>query len=113
MDLMVEHCIPYIECQFHQFHVPVWSKVFIRDVKNLVPLPYGQKGFLHFVSPYITSVPAASVLMGDLASLHEGSQCPCLLETPYFIVHGRAGLSNNKSCAVAAAELLGKERQLK
>jgi hypothetical protein len=26
-------------------------------------------------------------------------------------VHGRAGLSKNKSCAVAAAELLGKERK--
>ena len=107
----VEHCIPYIECDFHQFHVPVWSRVFIRDVKTLAPLPSGERGFLHFVSPYITSVPAASVLMGDLASLHEGSSCPCNLETPYFVIHGRAGVSRNKSCAVAAAELLSKERR--
>lgn len=106
----VEHCIPYVECEFHQFHVPVWSKVYIRDVKSLMPLPKGEKGFLNFVSPYITSVPACSVLMGDLASLHEGSDCPCEIETPYFVVHGRAGLAKNKSCAVAAAELVGKER---
>lgn len=106
----VEHCIPYIECEHHQFHVPVWSKVFVRDVKTLAPLPMGEKGFLHLVSPYITSVPAASVLMGDLASLHDGKECPCQLSTPFFIVHGRAGISKNKSCAVAAAELLGKER---
>ena len=107
----VEHCVPYIECENHQFHVPVWSRVFIRDVKTLAPLPSGQKGFLHFVSPYITSVPAASVLMGDLASWHEPGSCSCRLGTPYFVVHGRAGLSRNKSCAVAAAELLGKERR--
>jgi phenylacetate-coenzyme A ligase PaaK-like adenylate-forming protein len=107
----VEHCIPYIECEYHEFHVPVWSKVFIRDVKTLAPVGLRGKGFLHLVSPYITSVPAASVLMGDLASLHEGSECPCSLTTPYFIVHGRAGLSKNKSCAVAAAELIGKERK--
>jgi len=107
----VEHCIPYIECEHHQFHQPVWSRVFVRDVKTLAPLPYGEKGFLHLVSPYITSVPACSVLMGDLASLHAASECPCSLQTPFFVVHGRAGLSKNKSCAVAAAELLGKERK--
>lgn len=107
----VEHCIPYIECRNHQFHVPVWSRVFIRDFKSLEPLPYGEKGFLHFVSPYITSVPASSVLMGDMASLHGGKSCSCELNTPYFVVHGRAGLSRNKSCAVAAAELMNKERR--
>ncbi|MBX9723499.1 MAG: hypothetical protein K2X81_18990, partial [Candidatus Obscuribacterales bacterium] len=58
----VEHCIPYVECEHHEFHVPVWSRVFVRDLKTLEPLPFGEKGFLHFVSPYITSVPACSVL---------------------------------------------------
>lgn len=106
----VEHSIPYVECVFHQFHAPIWSRIFVRDVKTLAPLPAGEKGFLHFVSPYITSVPACSVLMGDLASWHEGSDCPCPLPTPYFTVHGRAGVSKNKSCAIAAAEMLGKER---
>lgn len=107
----VEHCIPYIECENHEFHVPVWSRVYIRDLKTLKPLPEGEKGFLHFVSPYITSVPAASVMMGDLASWHAGSSCPCPIDTPYFVVHGRAGLSRNKSCAVAAAELMSKEKR--
>jgi phenylacetate-coenzyme A ligase PaaK-like adenylate-forming protein len=106
----IEHCIPYIECEAHQFHVPTYSRVFIRDLKTLEPLGPGQKGFLHFVSPYITSVPAASIVMGDLASWHEAASCSCGLSTPYFVVHGRAGLSRNKSCAIAAAEMLGKER---
>ena len=100
----VEHCIPYVECSHHEFHVPIWSRVFIRDVETLKPLGFNQKGFLHFVSPYITSMPAHSVIMGDMASLHE--KCPCGIETPYFKIHGRAGLSKNKSCALAASELL-------
>jgi phenylacetate-coenzyme A ligase PaaK-like adenylate-forming protein len=104
----VEHPIPYVECEHHQFHAPVWSRVYIRDLKTLEVLPYGEKGFLHFVSPYITSMPSQSVLMGDLASLQPGSSCPCQIDTPYFIVHGRAGTSKNRSCAVAAAELLKK-----
>jgi len=102
----VEHCVPYVECCNHEFHVPVWSRVFIRDVETLAPLGYEKKGFLHFVSPYITSMPAHSVIMGDMASLHKAESCSCGLPTPYFKIHGRAGVSKNKSCALAASELL-------
>ena len=100
----VEHCIPYVECAHHEFHVPVWSRVFIRDVETLEQLPLNNKGFLHFISPYITSMPGHSVIMGDLASLH--ANCKCGIKTPYFKIHGRAGTSKNKSCALAASELL-------
>lgn len=102
----VEHCIPYVECKNHHFHVPVYSKVLIRDLYSLKPLGYEQEGFLQFVSPYITSVPANSVLMGDLAVLHAGDKCSCGLGTDWFEILGRAGITKNKSCAVAAAELL-------
>ncbi|AUG81712.1 acyl-protein synthase [Kitasatospora sp. MMS16-BH015] len=102
----VEHCIPYVECARHNLHAPVWSRVFIRSTRTLDPLPYGERGYLHLVSPYITSVPAQSVLMGDLASLHPGQECGCGLGTDWFTVHGRAGVSRNKSCAAAAAELM-------
>lgn len=102
----VEHSIPYVECERHNFHVPKWSRVFARDVTNLKLLPYGQKGLLHFVSPYIVSVPAHSVLMGDMATVLEPGSCGCKLATPHFVVHGRAGTSKNRSCAVAASELL-------
>ncbi len=105
----VEHCIPYIECVRHEFHVPVYSRVFIRDVETLAVLPPREPGFLHFVSPYITSVPAISVLMGDMASLHPPEDCACGLSTPFFRVHGRAGTSRNRSCAISAAELLKRE----
>ncbi len=106
----VEHAIPYIECPHHQFHVPVWSKVFIRDVKTLEVIDYGKPGFLHFVTPYITSVPAISVMMGDLAVLHPPDRCGCGLETPYFEILGRAGTSSTRSCAIAASELLQRSK---
>ncbi|MDO9181595.1 MAG: acyl-protein synthase [Bacteriovorax sp.] len=102
----VEHCIPYVECAHHEFHIPVWSRVFIRDIETLKPLGFDEKGFLHFISPYITSMPAHSVIMGDMASLHAPDTCGCGLPTPYFRIHGRAGVSKNKSCALAASELL-------
>ncbi len=102
----VEHCIPYIECEKHNFHIPVWSRVLIRDVESLKVLPDGEIGYLNLISPYITSAPANSILMGDLAI--KRSDCGCSLNTPWFEILGRAGISKNKSCAVAASELIGK-----
>lgn len=102
----VEHAVPYVECENHSFHVPIWSQVYIRDTKTLEPLGYGQPGLLHFVTPYITSTPGQSVLMGDMASLYAGDTCPCSVNTPYFVIHGRAGTTTNRSCGIAAAELL-------
>jgi phenylacetate-coenzyme A ligase PaaK-like adenylate-forming protein len=99
----VEHCIPYVECSDHKFRIPIYSKVIIRDVKTLKPLPEGEVGYLNFVSPYITSVPAMSVLMGDLAVYHSGDEKN---SSPWFEIIGRAGTSKNKSCAIKASELL-------
>lgn len=103
----VEHCIPYVECENHEFHIPVWSRVEILDVKTRKPLALGEKGFLTLISPYITSVAANAVMMTDKASLHSASECGCKTKTPFFRLYGRAGVSKSKSCAVAASELLG------
>jgi len=102
----VEHSIPYLECENHNLHVPIWSKVFVRDVKTLEILDYHQQGYLNFVTPYITSVPAISVLMGDIGELYPSDECSCGISTPFFNITGRAGISHNKSCAISAAELL-------
>ncbi len=102
----VEHSIPYVECKNHNFHVPIYAKVIIRDLTNLKSLGYGKEGFLHFLSPYITSIPAHSVMMGDLAILQPAKACGCGVNTDWFSILGRAGISKNKSCAIAASELL-------
>lgn len=103
----VEHAVPYIECARHRFHVPVYSRVLIRDPADFSLLPYGQQGLLGFVSPYISSSPAHAVVMSDLATLHPGATCGCGLTSDWFELHGRAGTTAGRSCAMAAAELLG------
>ena len=103
----VEHCIPYVDCRAHHLHQPTWSRVVVRDVKTLAPVPDGTPGFLSFVSPYVASAPAHCIVMGDLAVRHSASECTCGDHpTPWFEVLGRAGVTANKSCAAAAAELL-------
>lgn len=102
----VEHGVAYIQCPNHHFHVPIYSRVIIRDTETLEPLSFGKIGFLNVISPMNTGVPVVSLLMGDLAILHEGCECGCGTNAPWFEIIGRAGTSKNRSCAVAAAELL-------
>ncbi|WP_347900476.1 acyl-protein synthase [Pseudomonas purpurea] len=102
----VEHAVPYVECVNQHFHVPVYSRVFLRDPVDFSVQPYGRPGLLHFVSPYITSSPAHSVVMSDLATLHPASTCDCGAATDWFELHGRAGTSASRSCAMAASELI-------
>ncbi|VVM53083.1 acyl-protein synthase [Pseudomonas fluorescens] len=103
----VEHAVPYIECAHHHFHVPVYAKAYVRNPLDFSVQPYGQQGLLGFVSPYISSSPAHAVVMSDLATLHPGASCGCGLACDWFELHGRAGTTAGRSCAMAAAELLG------
>ncbi|RVD79665.1 acyl-protein synthase [Pseudomonas koreensis] len=102
----VEHAVPYVECAHHHFHVPVYSKVYVRSPQDFSVLPYGQRGLLNLVSPYISSSPAHTVVMSDLATLHPGTSCGCGLLSDWFELHGRAGTAAARSCAMAASELL-------
>ncbi len=103
----VEHAVPYIQCAHQHFHVPIYSKVFVRNPADFSVQPYGQRGLLEFVSPYISSSPAHAVVMGDMATLHPGATCGCGLATDWFELHGRAGTTASRSCAMAASELIG------
>jgi len=101
-----EHSVPYFECPNHHFHIPIYSRMYIRDFKTLEPLPFGKEGFASFVTPHLLSVPALSVLMGDKAVMRDGRDCGCGIDSPYMEMTGRAGTGAAKSCAIAASELL-------
>lgn len=103
----VEHPMAYAECGRHHMHVPIGSRVIIRDVRTLAPVGYDTPGFLSFITPLVMSAPLTSVLMGDLAVLRDGRDCGCGIDAPYFEVIGRAGTSRLRSCAVAASEWMG------
>ncbi len=100
----VEHSIAYAECKNHHMHVPIWSRVIIRDVKTLEPIGFDKEGFLSFVTPLYKSIPLVSVMMGDLAVMRE--KCDCGIKSPYFEITGRMGINKMRSCAIAADELI-------
>ncbi len=106
----VEHPMLYCDCKNHHFHVPIYSRVLVRDVDTLLPVPNGKVGILNFLSPLLSSMPLTSVMTDDLGVLHNGAECGCGITAPYFEVLGRVGLCDIHTCAWGAGELLGGNR---
>lgn len=102
----VEHPILYCDCRNHHFHVPVYSRIVIRDVDTLEVLPMGKIGLINLVTPLVEATPILSVMTDDLGVLHPGSKCGCGIETPYLEVIGRVAPDDIKTCAAGAADLL-------
>ncbi len=102
----VEHGVAYTDCDNHHLHIPIYSRAVIRDPETLEPVEDGEKGFMNVISPMNTGVPVPSLLLGDMAVKHPAGSCGCGNPAPWFEILGRAGTSRNKSCAIAASEIL-------
>lgn len=102
----VEHPILYCDCRNHHFHVPIYSRVIIRDVHTLKPVPNGTPGLVNLVTPMIKATPILSVMTDDLGIMHDGAECGCGINSPFFEIIGRVGLHDIKTCAAGASELL-------
>lgn len=101
-----EHPINYVSCTNNHFHVPVFSRVIIRDVRTLQPVPFGTPGLLNLITPLLSSVPYGSILTDDIAVMKNGEECSCGIGTPYFELIGRVGLASIKTCTQAVSEYL-------
>ncbi len=106
----VEHPIMYCDCEKHHFHIPVYSRVIIRDVNTLKPLKNGQVGLINLITPMVKATPILSVMTDDLGVLHDGNTCGCGISSPYLEIVGRVGLKDIKTCAAGAAEFLSEVR---
>lgn len=102
----VEHPILYTTCKHHHFHVPVYSRIVIRDPDTLEPVPNGTPGLVNLMTPMARSVPILSVLTDDLGILHDGGTCGCGIESPWLELLGRVGAKGLVTCAAGAADFL-------
>jgi phenylacetate-coenzyme A ligase PaaK-like adenylate-forming protein len=100
---MVEHGIPYVDCELGQLHIPNFSRVYVRSPRSLEILPDGERGLLHFLCTYNFSYPAASLLTTDYGRM---GKCDCGLGGKILILEGRAGVTKHKGCALKALEIL-------
>lgn len=101
----VEHPILYCDCPKHHFHVPIYSRVIIRDVDTLEPVKNGNCGLVNLVTPMVDSAPILSIMTDDLGILHDGSECGCGINTPFLEILGRVGMEDITTCAAGAENL--------
>jgi phenylacetate-coenzyme A ligase PaaK-like adenylate-forming protein len=102
----VEHGVPYMTCEANRFHVPVYSRAFVRRPGTMELLPNGERGLLHVISPYNLAQPSLAVLATDYVIRGDG--CACGRRTATLEIAGRAGVAKHQGCAITAAELLKK-----
>jgi len=102
---MAEHSAPYLDCDHHRFHVPVYNRVLVRDPRTMAVLPPGQPGLLELVTPFNAMMPTLALLTTDMGMI-DAEPCPCSRRSPTFTLLGRAGLSKHKGCAIQAAEIV-------
>lgn len=103
----VEHPVLYTDCRCHHFHIPVYSRVIIRDVDTLEPLEDGKVGLINLITPMIDSMPLLSVMTDDLGVIHT-EKCACGVHSPYVEIIGRVGIQDIVTCAAGAEEILKK-----
>lgn len=101
-----EHPINYLSCENNHFHIPIFSRVIIRDVKTLEPVANGKPGLLNLLTPLLSSAPFGSIMTDDIAVIKNSGECGCGIDSPYFELIGRVGLASIKTCTQAASEYL-------
>ncbi|MFP4077975.1 MAG: acyl-protein synthetase [Candidatus Izemoplasmataceae bacterium] len=100
----VEHPVVFPDCKYHHLHIPIYSRVLIRDPETFEPLPHGETGLINLLSPLNETTPLTSVMTDDLGVLHTG--CECGLQAPWLEVLGRVGLKDIITCAQGAEALV-------
>jgi len=99
-----EHPVNYVACENNHFHVPVFSRIIIRDVNTLRPVKNGTPGVLNLISPILSSAPYGSIITDDIAVLRDN--CGCGISSPYVDIIGRVGLAHIRTCTQQASDFL-------
>lgn len=107
----VEHPVLYCDCPRHHFHVPVYSRVLIRNADTLEPVEEGTPGLVNLITPMVLAAPVLSIMTDDLGVLHAGEECGCGIKSPYLEILGRVGLKDIQTCAAGAAKYLAGEEK--
>lgn len=100
---MVEHGIPYVDCEQGELHIPNYARVYIRDPFSLEVLPAGKVGLIQFLCSYNFSYPAFNFLATDYGRIET---CSCPRGGAILKIQGRAGVTKHKGCAIKALDLM-------
>lgn len=89
----------YIQCEFGNLHVPIYSDIVIRDPSDFSPMKTGQIGLIETLSLIPESYPGHALLTEDLGRIHGEDDCPCGRLGKYFSVEGRLPKAEVRGCS--------------
>lgn len=104
---LVEHGIPYVECEYFNMHIPRYSRILIFNPltkKFYYPNEYSNIGLISFITPYCSSYAIAFVISSDVGYI--SYNCKCGRDGFYINVLGRAGKTQLRGCAINALQYL-------
>ena len=101
---IIEHGIPYVECECGRIHVPVYARAMCVDPETLFPVEDGEEGLLHLMTPYISSYPSISLLTTNKAVVEDN--CPCGRSGKTLRIIGKSDQAKSKGSAISALELI-------
>lgn len=87
----------YPDCKCGCKHAPLYSQVFVRDIRTKEILPPGREGLLEFVTPIPHSYPGNVVLTDDIGMLVDGA-CEYHRAGVRFKVSGRLKKAEIRGC---------------
>lgn len=103
---MVEHGIPYVDCEYHNKHIPRYSRVRTFNPYTKKFNSYDKVGLLSFLTPYANSYTISAVISSDIG--YVSFDCKCGRSAPYLVLLGRAGTTKLRGCAINALDFLPK-----
>ncbi|MGM0608128.1 MAG: hypothetical protein ACQESP_06895 [Candidatus Muiribacteriota bacterium] len=103
---MVEHGIPYVDCEYGHMHVPSYSRLHTYDIYKNEINKFDKEGLLTLYTPYINSYPSIALLSSDRAIVRKDCKCG---RGPWLDLKGRAGIKQHKGCAIAAIDKLRRQ----
>lgn len=103
---MVEHGIPYVDCEYHNKHIPRYSRVRTFNPYTKKFNSYDKVGLLSFLTPYANSYTISAVISSDIG--YVSFDCKCGRSAPHVVLLGRAGTTKLRGCAISALDFLPK-----
>ena len=87
------------ECERGYLHTSIFGDVIVRDYKNFLPSPDGERGVLQVLSILPQSYPGHSLLTEDEGVILGIDDCPCGRKGKYFKVLGRIQNAEIRGCS--------------
>ena len=90
--------IIFVDCEYGNKHVPIFSQVIVRDIQTLQPCDINQQGLIEVMSILSDSYYCQAILTEDIGYIVGIDDCPCGRKGRYFRFQSRLEKVELRGC---------------